>query len=306
VRLSGLIAILALWAVGAATSAAAQAGHSEPGLVFPIVIDAPKSISTRSVPNGEAAFVQTFRSAAVVRLNTAYDLKPSVGPKVALSEGTRLVLARRGDEELFCAPASSGARDIILNGNFEVCFRDVDHDGVFDGQMLTASMARAQTPYEMGSRGWPAWSPASIAYTKLAMEDVPAGEIRVRYVFHKPRIGVTGAWSELRICAPAALSLSGADTGPSTRCGALVEPGIEQLYRDRVWLDRKKPEGLAVAFGPIKAVMKVNADGSADTDVSESFPAGPALMLLAATYGAVMDPASRMSIFAILPVREGA
>lgn len=292
-----LLATLGLCAFGAATSAAAQVGP-EASLTFPIVIDAPASTSARQVVSGGAVFVQTFRPAAAARLNTAYDVKGR--QTVSFAGGAVFAAAKLGGADVYCAQGANRGGGLLVKGNAAVCLRDENHDGVFDGQMFIGSVGRSQTVFELNARAKTGWSSANAAYTQVADVDLPAGEVRIDYVYQKPAVGVTGAWAELRICAPKALSKSADEALAWTRCGALLEADKPNRFQERAGIDLGKGEGQALAFGPIKAMVTVGPNGLADADVTP-FRSGPAALFLAATYGPAMQTTPQMPIYAILP-----
>jgi hypothetical protein len=266
--------------------------------MFPIVIDAPASTSARQVASGSAVFAQTFRPVAAARLNTAYDVKGR--QVVSFAEGAMFAAAKLAGADVYCAQGANSGGGVLMKGNAAVCLRDENHDGVFDGQVFIGSVGRSQTVFELNARAMSGWSSANVAYTQVADADLPAGEIRIGYVYHKPSIGVTGAWAELRICAPKALSKSADEALAWARCGALLEADKPNRYQDRAWIDLGKGEGQALSFGSIKTTVTVGANGLADAEVTP-FKSGPAVLFLSATYGPAMQPTAQIPIYAIVP-----
>jgi hypothetical protein len=264
--------------------------------MFPIVIDAPASTSARQVASGSAVFAQTFRPVAASRLSVAFEAKGRM--TVAFAEGAVFAAAKLAGAEVFCAQGVNRGGGMLVKGNAGVCLRDQNHDGVFDGQAFIGSVARSQTSFELNARAMTAWVPANVAYSKVADADLPVGEIRVGYVYNKPSIGVTGAWAEMGVCAPAALSKN---SGQGQRCGALLEAGNANLYEDREWIELGKGQAQTLAFDPIKLTVTVSADGLADAEVVSAFKPGLASLYLAATFGPAMQPAAHIPIYAILP-----
>ncbi|MBO9559959.1 MAG: hypothetical protein J7515_15435 [Caulobacter sp.] len=290
-----LLATLGLFAFGAATSATAQVG-TESSLTFPIVIDAPASTSAQQVASGGAVFVQAFRPAAAARLNAAYDVKGR--QTVSFAEGAVFAAAKLAGADVYCAQGANRGGGVLVKGNAAVCLRDENHDGVFDGQMFIGSVGRSQTAFELNARAKTGWSPASVAYAQVGDADLPAGEIRIGYVYHKPAVGLTGAWAEMRVCAPKALSKS---IDEALRCGALFEADKPNFYQERVWIDLGGSGDQTLTFGPIKTTVRVGANGQIDAESAVPLKSGPAMMFLAATYGPAMQPAASIPIYAIVP-----
>jgi hypothetical protein len=296
--LQALGLLVALFATGSGAEAAEPSASDRRLLLFPIMIDAPTSTSARQVASGGVIFAQAFRPVAAVRLNAAYDVKGR--QVVSFAAGATFAAAKLGGADVYCAQGANLGGGVLVKGNAAVCLRDENHDGMFDGQVFIGSVGRSQTVFELNARAMSGWSPANAAYTQVAEADLPAGEIRIGYVYHKPAIGVTGAWAELGICAPTALSKSADEALAWARCGALLEADKPNRYQDRAWIDLGKREGQVVAFGPIKTTVTVGANGLVDAEATP-FKSGPAVLFLAATYGPAMQPTAQIPIYAILP-----
>lgn len=290
----------ALFAMGSGAEAAAPPASDRPLLLFPIIVEPPSTISTTAVASGGDLFSQAFRSQAAVRLTAPYRVADGSGRAIDFSEGAVFAMAVTADDTVFCAPGSNGARGVLLKGDVGVCFRDTDHDGVFDGQAVIGSTSRAATVYELNMRAWPGWSPATAAYAPIRAEDIPAGRISIEYFYVDPPLRGPMASAKLRICAPEAMTGPIDEKWAWRRCGALLDRGGGKMHQEAVWLNLKAPSPQVLQFGPVGVSVAVGSDGLAATKVDKPFPAGRKLLMLAATYGHSGDPATQTSIFALL------
>lgn len=290
------------------SAAGAMAAELPQGAVlsFPVVIEAPRSTSVDGIASGGALFSQAFRSTAAVRLSAPYQVADTVnggGRVIAFAEGALFAGGLIGEDEVFCAPGSNGARGIVAKGDIGVCFRDVDHDGTFDGQMVLNGLARANGVYELtlmkrslltASSGWGA---ATAAYARLKPEEIPAGQVKVTYQYIDPPLGKPQAYVSLAICAPDALTARPELLG---QCGSLLRPDGGKLFQEPTRLDLKSAGGQAVSFGPVAGTIKIAPGGLGGMAVTSAFAPGPAQLTLAAIYGYSGDPATQTSIFALL------
>lgn len=298
--LQALGLLVALFMTGSGAEAAEPSASSRPLLLFPIVVDAPAATSTTAVASGGDLYSQAFRSEAAVRLTAPYRVIDTSGRTIDFAEGAVFAMAAMPDDTVFCAPGSNGARGLLVKGDVGVCFRDADHDGVFDGQAVVGSTSRARSVYELNTRAWPGWSPAKAAYAPIRAEDIPAGRISIEYFYVDPPLRGPMASAKLRICAPEAMTAPIDEKWAWTRCGALLDRSGGKMHQDAVWLNLKAAGPQALLFGPVGVSVAVGADGLAATKVDKPFPAGRKLLMLAATYGHPGDPATQTSIFALL------
>ncbi|KQZ33179.1 hypothetical protein [Caulobacter sp. Root1472] len=297
--LSALGLLVALFVTGSGAEAAEPSASGRPLLLFPIIVEPPTTTSTTAVASGGDLFSQAFRSEAAVRLTSAYQLADATGRTIAFPDGAVFAKAVIAESDVFCAPGSNGAIGIFLKGDVGVCFRDTDHDGVFDGQALVDSASRARTAYELKPNAW-RWAPAKVPYSPIRPEDIPAGRIAIDYFYVDPPLARPQASVALRICAPDAMT---APTKEWTwgQCGTLMVGFKITAYRERTAIDLKALGPQVLTLGPMATTVRVDATGLASAETSQPFPAGRKLMMLAATYGRPNDPALQTSIFALLP-----
>lgn len=275
-------------------------------LSFPVVIEAPGSMSVEGIASGGALFSQPFRSTAAVRLSAPYQLADTAnggGRVITFAPGALFAGGLIGEEEVFCAPGSNGARGITAKGDVGVCFRDADHDGTFDGQMVVNRLARANSVYELTlikmsrlQKSSSSWDAATAPYARLKPEDIPTGQVKVTYSYIDPPLGKPQAFVSLAICAPDALTARPELLG---QCGVLLRPDGGKLFQEPTPLDLKNAGGQASSFGPVQGTIKIAPDGLGSMTATSAFAPGPAQLVLAAVQAPFGDPSGQTSIFAL-------
>jgi hypothetical protein len=291
-----------LYAVGATAAEPPQGAM----LRFPIVIEPPSAMAVEGIASGGALFSQPFRSTAAVRLSAPYQLADTAnggGRVITFAQGALFVGGLIGEDEVFCAPGSNGARGITAKGDVGVCFRDDDHDGTFDGQLVVNRLARANGVYELNlmkmsrlQKSSSSWDAATAPYVRLKPEEIPAGQVKVTYFYVDPPLGKPQAFASLAVCAPDALTAHPELLG---QCGVLLRPEGGKLFQEPTRLDLESAAGQALSFGLVQGTIKIAPGGLGSMTATSALASGPAQLALAAISAQFGDPSGQTSIFAL-------